>query len=399
MTNISKVSYFCLVLGMTVLPAACGPWYAKWGIKSNSELHSTQAIPSLVKAVSSSSCRDVYYAGEILGQIGRDSQTASDALKQAIYGPCGDSYGYYMAQWLAQTGSYSEPALIELANSPNATMRYNAVASMAMLTQPSPEVIAVLAAKIASSDPLDVDAQQEAFTVLGKHGTQAKGALPALEKMATNETWGWYAIQCIGKIGYPAKSTMDLLKLLSEQGPDATKDIALETYKKLKVLGFAQGVAANPNPLPETKVVQPVLPKVKKKTNIIIAVFDVEDVSNVFKKRVLNQLTIYLMNQVTIHAGFRVIPREQLKKRIAEQKGASYKKCFDESCQIELGRALAAQKTLSTQLLKVGKQCMVVSNIFDLKTETTEKAASAKTNCTETALVGALEAIAQQIAQ
>ena len=58
-----------------------------------------------------------------------------------------------------------------------------------------------------------------------------------------------------------------------------------------------------------------------------------------------------------------------------EQKKETYKSCYDQSCQIEMGRELAAEKTLATWVLKVGETCQVTATLYDLKKGTTELAA------------------------
>ncbi len=130
----------------------------------------------------------------------------------------------------------------------------------------------------------------------------------------------------------------------------------------------------------------------------IVAVFDVHDATKRFEKDVLVQLTNYLGTVLTSTGKYKTIPREQLRARILEQKTGSYKACVDESCQIALGKVVAAEKSLATQLLRVGSKCAVIANMFDLKTETAEKAARAKTDCSVDALMEAMDQIADQLA-
>ena len=99
---------------------------------------------------------------------------------------------------------------------------------------------------------------------------------------------------------------------------------------------------------------------------------------------------------MTRAAGYKVVPHAQVQQRLRQEKKGSFKKCYDEGCQIELGRALSAQKSLSTQLIKVGKQCQLAATLFDLKNETTDKAASVKTDCSADKLLEAVEELAKQ---
>ncbi|MBN2497875.1 MAG: hypothetical protein JXR96_24995 [Deltaproteobacteria bacterium] len=132
-------------------------------------------------------------------------------------------------------------------------------------------------------------------------------------------------------------------------------------------------------------------------SGVIIAVFDVHDASNKVDASVLRQLTSYLSTAMTRTGRYKVVPRDQLRKRLLEQKGSTYKACMDESCQIELGKALSAQKSLAVQLLKVGKKCAVTANLYDLKTETTEKGALVNTGCKLEELLDAMQEVARQL--
>ncbi|MCC6749933.1 MAG: hypothetical protein IT371_19870 [Deltaproteobacteria bacterium] len=130
----------------------------------------------------------------------------------------------------------------------------------------------------------------------------------------------------------------------------------------------------------------------------IVAVFDTEDATGRLDAKTLNQLTEYLAAKVTESGNFRVIPRNQLKTRLSQEKREGYKVCYDESCKIELGRALSAQKSLATKLLKVGASCAISATLYDLKSETAEKAANVRTNCSEDGLMDGMEKIATQLA-
>lgn len=100
---------------------------------------------------------------------------------------------------------------------------------------------------------------------------------------------------------------------------------------------------------------------------------------------------------LTESGKYSVVPRDQLRQRLLDEKKGSYRPCMDESCQIELGKALAANLTLSTTLIKVGGKCAVAANLFDLKTETAQKGASVETGCEPKALLSAMKKIAAQL--
>jgi hypothetical protein len=98
----------------------------------------------------------------------------------------------------------------------------------------------------------------------------------------------------------------------------------------------------------------------------IIAVFQMEDRGSALQPESVANLGAYLEARLA-EGGYQVIPQDQIRERIAAQKQGSFNACFDESCQIELGRELAAQKILSTRILKIGDTCQVTSTLYDLK--------------------------------
>ena len=77
---------------------------------------------------------------------------------------------------------------------------------------------------------------------------------------------------------------------------------------------------------------------------------------------------------------------------------SSYKQCFDQTCQIELGKAISAQKSLAVKLLRVGGKCAITASLCDLATETTERGASTRTECSDEALMDGMDHVARQLA-
>ena len=84
----------------------------------------------------------------------------------------------------------------------------------------------------------------------------------------------------------------------------------------------------------------------------IVAVFNFESKGISFQGKMLDRLSDYLAGSLAATGRYRIVPRSQLKKRLVKQKTASYKKCFDQSCQIEIGKELAAQRSVSSQVMK-----------------------------------------------
>lgn len=129
----------------------------------------------------------------------------------------------------------------------------------------------------------------------------------------------------------------------------------------------------------------------------VMAIFQLEDRSKKLPNDTLDQLTDYVAARVTETGHFRVVPRSELRARIAESKADSFRTCVDESCQIQLGKAVAAQKSLSTRMIRAGATCALTMTLYDLATEATETAATVRTDCTERALMDGIDELTTRI--
>lgn len=130
----------------------------------------------------------------------------------------------------------------------------------------------------------------------------------------------------------------------------------------------------------------------------VIAVFPIDDRRNVLTPEEIGQITDYFGVKITETQRFIVVPRADIESALRAKQVESYAECFDESCQIEIGKQLAAEKVLHTQIVKIGQSCAVTSTLYDLRLSATEQAASEKTACDSDALVAALEAVAARLA-
>ena len=199
------------------------------------------------------------------------------------------------------------------------------------------------------------------------------------------------AILALEAIRLPDARVIESLKQAFEYDTsDSVREEARNALQKLSLLRIS--VAK-----PEAKAPAKEIPVAAAAAVEIVAVTDVFDASGKFKEDTLIQLTTYLGTALTRTGKYRLIPRDQLRASLAEQKKESYRECRDESCQIELGRSVSATKLLSTQLLQVGSKCAVTANLYDLKTETTQKGAMVQTGCSPDELLDAMQKIADQL--
>jgi hypothetical protein len=135
----------------------------------------------------------------------------------------------------------------------------------------------------------------------------------------------------------------------------------------------------------------------EKKPPPVVAVFEIENRGSPLSYDELIALTDYLGTKLGERGRFQIIPRQEIKKRLVQQKQDSFKACYDQSCQIEVGRELAAQFTVSASISKVGRTCIVTSALFDLRKAATTTTASAKGPCTADDLLAAMDKIAAKL--
>jgi len=128
----------------------------------------------------------------------------------------------------------------------------------------------------------------------------------------------------------------------------------------------------------------------------IVALFGMEDRGEVLEQAVRDNLIEYLAARLT-EGGFQVVPLDQVRERIRSLRLESVKACYDQNCQIELGRELAAQKTLATKILRIGKSCQVTAVLYDLKLAATESAATEEAVCEIDPLMEAVKKIATRL--
>jgi hypothetical protein len=129
----------------------------------------------------------------------------------------------------------------------------------------------------------------------------------------------------------------------------------------------------------------------------VVAVFSIENRGSPLSKDELVALTDYLGTKLGEQGNYQIIPRQEIRKRLVEQKKASFKKCYDQSCQIEVGREMAAQFTVSASISRVGSTCIITAAMYDLRKAATHKTGTAKGRCTADALLIAVEQIADKL--
>ena len=98
-----------------------------------------------------------------------------------------------------------------------------------------------------------------------------------------------------------------------------------------------------------------------------------------------------LLEAMVIAERFPTIPRSDIKAVINDTSAQSFKDCYDESCQIELGKAVAARKALYSSFASFGRRCRLIIKLYDLESELAESSSSQTTSCDEEGLARAIE--------
>jgi iron(II)-dependent oxidoreductase len=129
----------------------------------------------------------------------------------------------------------------------------------------------------------------------------------------------------------------------------------------------------------------------------VVAVFDVQVKRVKLTSGQLDMLTELLGQELGVGGIYQVMPPGDVKRTLLEQSSESYKSCYDEKCQIELGRQLPANKLVTTTMMKVGARCRVAASLYDLKRQTTDLVARETAGCKEEDLVQAIESVAAKL--
>ncbi len=130
----------------------------------------------------------------------------------------------------------------------------------------------------------------------------------------------------------------------------------------------------------------------------VVAVFEIESHDSGLKRQEIVALTDYLATRLGEGGRFLIVPRSEIKKRLVQQKKETYKSCYDQSCQVEIGRELAAKLTVSASISRIGSKCVVSAGMYDLQKAATIQTASAQAPCNADDLLEAIKKIGTKLA-
>lgn len=170
--------------------------------------------------------------------------------------------------------------------------------------------------------------------------------------------------------------------------------------------GYQPGYGAVPAQVtgqypPQQYAPRQMAPEAAPARQLKLAVMEIEDISKKLDPGVSGRGTDYLRATINATRKFIVIDKsrqaEALTRMVVEQKKDSYKECYDQSCQVPLGQALAADTILRTQITVIGSFCTVASEMVDLAKEAAVGGGLQKFDCTEDGLGMAIEKLVPQI--
>jgi len=103
----------------------------------------------------------------------------------------------------------------------------------------------------------------------------------------------------------------------------------------------------------------------------VVAITDIVLDGVILPDGVVDRMTDYLLSRITAGGKYLVVPRDQIREALVRQKVEAQAPCYG-SCQIKLGGAVAAGKVLQTKMMRLGKECSVILDLYDVQTETME---------------------------
>lgn len=250
-------------------------------------------------------------------------------------------------------------------------------------------------------------------------GDDCGGAEVCFETAGTLATTGYVMGATLAILGAMTDLTVALIYGLSGGGVKASRVEGPTHYVYRAELQGAQVEAAvdipdryrvtlrpGSTPADPTLVAAPPAPAAANQADYVIAVMEVEDVNARTDKALDRSLVRNLGDQLRIfvaQSGARTIDRSAqqtaLKSQIDEMKGESYAACYDDACQIELGKALAASHILRARITQFGARCVLNAELIDLREEVTIKAASARGGCEAEGFLTMAERVAQRVVE
>jgi hypothetical protein len=131
-----------------------------------------------------------------------------------------------------------------------------------------------------------------------------------------------------------------------------------------------------------------------------VAVMPIKNMTAKFDTQTLKNGSKYLRSSVAEENRFIVVgegrQKEQFNKMIKNSKKESYQECYDKSCQIPLGKALAADSIIQSEISYLGT-CILNVELVDLAKEASTAGASTSFKCTPMGLKKSIDTVIDKL--
>ncbi len=362
-------------------------WHQKYGLD---ELAHQSAVPALIRALGDSDKRVRVRAVAALSQLGPRAKAAAPALVGCLTDEDSavrrEAIGALLALKAVDEGTLAR--LAEVRGKSRSRHDIDRATRALVFLRLSSGLPSGLAKQVAALGSLDRKQRIAAANSIGR----TRQALPALVETLNDpepevRLAAIAAIEAVEAYDHPPSNTA-LLKASKNDRDSRVRRAAAETMRRLELLALSEG-----RPM---KITGPLRRKktVAATDGPVVAVFVTQEALHQIKRE---QVSDYLAVRLTSECGYRVIPQDQIKKQLLKEKTKTYRHCYDQRCRIELGKAVAAEKILAVRIFKTGEQCVITASLYDLHTETTERAATTRVQCTQPALMNALDDVARQL--
>jgi hypothetical protein len=387
-----------LVLLATVAAgcALTGPWYTRYGLKSEADLSNPESIPTIARAARE-------------GNPG-----AVDALEKF--------------------GKQGIPSLMKVAASENSWARGEAMIALARMKHV--EAIPVISTCLAADDcPWD-KALQALYTfgepgvdaLVGAAGSKtawgAKGvggsknpvhclAIRYLGRLKDARAAGVLvetlssghedelveAVPAIEAIASAHEEIIDArllsaLKTVGEEGPRRSlRWAAHELFNKLSAVREERD-RKSPGPSTEP-IAKPVAVSEPASPTTTLAAFGITDASNKLGASQVEMLSNYLATRAGATKRYAIVPDDRLRNALKADKAAV--KCDTPECQVRVGRAAGAEKVVVSKIAKKGDQCSFSASIYDIQSESAERSGLEEAACEPEALRKAIGKVVEKL--
>ncbi|OGZ07556.1 MAG: hypothetical protein A3D65_03895 [Candidatus Lloydbacteria bacterium RIFCSPHIGHO2_02_FULL_50_13] len=377
---------FIAVLIVLMISQGCAAWYKAYGFKSEEELKTLSAIPRLLDACENPHVAKDYLVWQILGETEKYlANLGPEALPELARALEHKKFDVFDCALRAMT-------IIIIKDTPR---------SSKLLEPIMDKVVTAIWKQRYSKAGRDRLKYTPIFSKLNL-------VVPIMDKVDT-AIWELkygggvqYSLKIIGEYLPTAAALISQLEAGAQVEVQANaRDPAGPSDKApVKARAPLRSSAVQTVPIEEEAplnlVKQPKRPMEQPKNRPIVAVFGVENRAGL-RRGEIEELTRYIATKMVESGRYKIVPEAELKKILRKEKAASYEACFDEACQIEIGKELAAEKSLSTRIARLGDICIVSLQLYDLREAAAGRAASARGGCALQAVFASIDTVLEAI--